>query len=327
MRREPGRHSQLQLRHPDGFTLIEVMVALAILAALSVLTAQSMQTAIANRSKAKAQVARDSSIRDALSVISADVGAAFHHRDIQTAMLNEITNPTPTPGPGGIPPGQQQPPQFSAPQGNPNGSTSAGATPRPTPVNLTGFIGDSESMYFTVLNNVRTLRDAPESDQAKIGYFVKSCKSRTSPGKPSKCLYRAHSPVLDDDVSKPGPAAMLIDNVETFKLRYLGPGHEEPVEQWKTGAQGRDAAAADNFPYAVEITLTIHDRNDPKEKPLTATILAPIRFPNNAEKKDEKANPNGGGTGTGGGNTGPNSTSGTGGGNNGGFGGFGGSGG
>lgn len=248
-----------------GFTLLEVMVALAILAVLSLLTAQSISNGIASRTKFQDEIARESSVQDALRIIQADVSAAFHHRDITIAMLNELkTNPTPgvTPAPD---------------------AASAG-TPHPTPVPMTGFVGTAEAMYFTALNNVRSARDAKESDQAKIAYFVKSCRARgsgsTKNGGQTKCLYRALSPNLDNDVTKTGPETLLLENIEEFKLRYLGPASDEFVESWKTG-EGADPATKDLFPLAVEITLTKHNRADPKDKPYSQTILVPIRFPNN----------------------------------------------
>lgn len=273
-----------------GFTLLEVMVALAILAVLTVMTAQTINSGLANKAKFQADVARESGVRDALSVIQSDVGAAFHHRDILVSMMNELSkkqNPT---GPGSnpndpvggiIPPVQPTPPPV-----NPQGQGGPGLPePRATPVNLTGFVGRSDAMFFTVMNHTRTTRDAKESDQAKVGYFLKDCKSHTSPGKRTKCLIRSLSTSLDDDVTKTGPEAVLLENVEEFSLKYLVPGQEEFAESWKVGAMGREKSDEQNFPLAVQVSLTVHDKNNPKDKPFAASVLAPIRFPNNPNKK------------------------------------------
>lgn len=283
----------MRLRDQSGFTLIEVMVAMAILAALSLLTAQTLKSTIDSRSKIQADIARESSVYDALRIMESDVEAAFHFRDINITMINELATEkpaTPTPPQSGAansptptPPTQPADPNQAA-QPNPFG------TPRPTPAQVTGFVGDAESMYFTVSNHLRTMKDAKESDQAKVGYFLKTCRSRTGKHEPSKCLVRGLSTTLDEDVTKVDSETVLLENVEEFKLRYLGPGHEDYVEQWKTGQNGDDTTR-DNFPYAVEISLRVFNKNVKGEKRFGATVLAPIRFPNNPPKKDPN-NPN-----------------------------------
>jgi prepilin-type N-terminal cleavage/methylation domain-containing protein len=259
-----------------GFTLIEVMVALAILAALSLLTAQTLKSTFDNRVKVESDLNRESQVFDALRIMQNDVGAAFHYRDIQGQI---DTLPAQTTGtPGTTPPPLGTPVATPVPTPGPNG---AAGTPHGTPVDVTGFVGDNKSMYFTVSNHTRTSRDAKESDQAKVGYYLKSCHSRTGKKEASQCLYRAVSPMLDDDVTKIEDETMLLEHVDEFKLRYLGPGHDDYVESWKTGQAGTDAAAKTNFPFAVEITLVTFNKSDKKEKQFGATVLAPLRFPNN----------------------------------------------
>lgn len=199
--------------HCRGFTLIEVMVALAILSMLSLLVAQTMKSSMDNRTRAAAEIARESRVADAIRIIKADVASAFHYRD-----LNSYANPTPTPPVPGVP--------AVAPPNPAN----------PTPKIKTEFVGEKEAMYFTTLSNVRVLQDSPESDQAKVGYFLKSCSSGEARGKrtQSKCLFRSSTPILDEDVTKPGPEVVLLENVEEFKLRYLGPGKEELQDAWRS---------------------------------------------------------------------------------------------
>lgn len=266
-------------RSNAGFTLIEVMIAMAILAMLAILTAQTLKTSVDNRAKVQADMNREAQVYDALRIMQADVAAAFHHRDIMISMINDLNNATPTPAPN---------PQNPPPNPPVNPPAAPAGSPRPTPPQTTGFVGEAESLYFTVSNHQRTLKDAYESDQAKVGYFLKGCKSRTGKNEATKCLFRAVSPLLDEDVTQVGDGVALLEHVEEFKLRYLGPGHEDYVEQWKFGPKaGGDEVAKENFPYAVEITLKIHNKTDKKEKPFGATVLAPIRFPNNPPKKTD----------------------------------------
>ena len=270
----------------SGFSLIEVMIALVILAGLSVLTAQAMKSGIENRESISADLERESKVADAITIIRNDVSNAYHHRDINIRMLNEISKPpTPVPPPP-LAPGQPPPPPPPPPvQPGPNATPAP--TPRATPKIVTQFVGDSESMYFSSLSNVRVLRDSKESDQAKIGYFLKSCRSsnpKTGKESNGRCLMRSISPFLDEDVTKTGDETVLLENVQDFHLRYLGPGHDDYVDSWKSTKEG-DAASKNKFPMAVEVTLTAQDQSDSKDKPVTASALIPLRFPNNPPKK------------------------------------------
>jgi prepilin-type N-terminal cleavage/methylation domain-containing protein len=269
-----------------GFTLLEVMIALAIMAVLSLLSTQAFKSAIDSRAFVSRELNRDSQMADTLRIIRNDIQQAFHYQDIFCKMENDLlTPPTPTPGPNGG--AVQQPPPLQ--QSLVPGGAAPGPTPKPCPVNFTGFIGDKESVYFTALSNVRTLRDSQESDQAKIGYFVKSCRTRGPKPVATQCLYRSVSPILDEDLDKPGQATLLLENVEEFKIRYLGPEREDFVDTWKTGKNGDDISK-DKFPYAIEVTLTIIDHSDPKDRAETQTTLIPIFFQNNPKKKTQSPN-------------------------------------
>lgn len=275
-----------------GFTLLEVMVALAIMAVLGLLTAQAMKSGINNKLLVSGEINRDARLADALRIMRADIAQAFHYQDIFCKMANDLkAQPAPSSSAGA-----QQPPQAPFFPGVPGGSSpgAPGSTPRPCPPEVTGFIGTSEALYFTSVSNVRTIRDSQESDQAKIGYYLKPCKIAGANAKAveSKCLFRAISPILDADIDKPGPETPLVDNVTEFKLRYLGPTKEDYVDSWKTGKNGDDLTK-DKFPYAVEITLTLLDKNDPKDRPASQTILAPIAFENNLKKKTPTPAPSG----------------------------------
>lgn len=297
-----------------GFTLVEVMIALAILAGLSLLTAQAIRSGINNKMMLQDSLARESAVTDALRVIRNDIVSAFHHRPVHITMINEVIAEVRQPAaPAGDPSenqqsraDQQQRSNRQNPQAGRNQQqqqqqltpeqVAALGTPRPTPVPTTGFFGTAESLYFTTLSHVRTIRNSKESDQAQVGYYVEDCKSR-QPAKGAaresvrtRCLYRAFDPQLDDRVEEPGPGTVLVENVTEFKLRYLGPGYEDYVETWKTG-EGGDANTRENFPYAVEVTLTVHNRSDPKDKPFSQTILAPIRFPNNPPPRSGQEQP------------------------------------
>ncbi len=223
-------------------------------------------------------------MREALKLMEKFISLAFHNRDTNTKMLNEINKDlnkplaTPTPVPGINP--VATPPPVATPT----------PSPKTPPKELTAFVGDEKSLYFTSLSNVRLQRDEQSSDQAKIGYFLKSCKSIDSHGQTtsSNCLWRRVSPTLDDHIDTADANAVesvLIENVIDFKLKYFGPVHDEWQNDWKT--TDSDAGKKDNFPYAVDIYLKVQNKNNPKAKAVEMRSIASIHFPNNETKNDQ----------------------------------------
>lgn len=266
-----------------GFTLIEVIVALVILAGLSILTAQAIRSGVENRDQVSGELTREARVSDALNIIRSDVSLAFHHRDVTIRMLNELQKkdapvaPTPDAN-GNVPP---TPPPTPIPE-----NAAPEPTPRPTPTIVTDFVGESNAMYFTSLSNIRVLRDAKESSQAKIGYYLRSCKSvstRTGQPNTSSCLIRSVAPYFDEDVTKTGIETVLLENVLEFNLRYMAVGNDELLDSWKS-KDATEESTKGKFPFAVEVTLSAQDKSDPKDKRVTASALIPIRFPNNPPK-------------------------------------------
>lgn len=284
-----------------GFTLIEIMVALLILAGLSVLMAQSVRSGLQSRQKVQRQIAEESRLRDAMRLLASDVGAAFHHRDYTIASYNKVlelrkkkaaeqkqpgSSPTATPPTGA-------PSPSATPQVAPD--PLASATPMPTPAQLTAFVGNSQQMTFTTRNHIRRYVDAPESDQATIFYYLGSCRSGENNKYLSTCLNRTErvepsndfplGAASEDDVQ----TQVLVPFVTEFKLRYIAAGMSDFTESWDSRAESTDAVTRGNFPDAVEISLTLHNKEDKNSKPQSLTWLAPIRNSNNPDESDKEA--------------------------------------
>lgn len=272
----------MRKRNALGFTLIEVMIAITILAGLTLLTARAMKAGTANKLKFEGDIDREAAVRDALRVIERDINFAYHYRDTYAELMNQAkleskgaANATPTPPPvAGAPvdPGAQLTPEEQT---------------KPVP-QWTGFIGEGSSIYFSSLSNVRLHQDSQESDQAEIGYYTRNCKSSDGTGKTSTCLIRSVAPYIDDDLEKGGKETVLLENVVSFKLRYVGPGFEEWQTAWATKTAKRNEGT-DLFPYAVEIYLKTHNKENPKDKPFEMGAVAALRFPNNDPRKEADA--------------------------------------
>lgn len=257
-----------------GFTLIEVMITLAILGTLTVLAAQAIQQAIQAKVKLQGQLDDVSRVRDAMRLLERDINLAFHYRDVEKEIEDLIkkkdqppgTVPTPgVPVTGFVPPLNQEP---------------AREVPRRDPE--THFIGNEEALDFVTLNNARTVRNSRQADFVEVGYTLKDCKS-ISTGETTKCLWRRTSPFVDLDVTKGGDELPLLENVSEFKLRYIGKGKQDWVRDWRTDSGG-DAATKGRFPTAVEISLTVEKKNGTKSKKYSMQVIASVHFPNNPEE-------------------------------------------
>lgn len=281
-----------------GFTLVEVIITMTILAFISIFLAQSMQSALSSKKKIQGRVDRDSKLRDALSVLRNDIKLSFNYRDINVELYNEAqkerekrkkekktisTSSTTTGGDS-----------TSGEGSSGDGSTGSVDKPDTAATNTeenkpfvpkeqkiyTQFQGQADNLHFTSLSLPRVQANAQTSNQSEVSYFLKDCRGRLNKDHQSKCLWRRTSAVIDEDLTTGGNEMALLEDVTEFKLRYLGPGTEgEWRDDWMSG-EGGDAITKNKFPDAVEISIEVQDK-DTKENPISMTVVAPIRFPNN----------------------------------------------
>lgn len=277
------------MKSQRGMTLIEVMVSLAILSFLAVYTSNAIRNALSSKTRIQKNIDLQATLRDALKVMERDINLAFQFRDPNLTLYNQAVQEREQRLQQGQQQGQQQ-------KNQPGGGPPPPPTPfaqaekleqRPIPI-LTQFVGEKEQLSFTSLSNVRMRADDKTSSAAEIGYYLKNCRRRTSQAKSSSCLWRRVSPYIGTDVTKGGSETVLLENVEHFELRYLGPGREEEwVDFWASNERGDDTTRF-KFPYAVEITLEISDpnvREGKKPKTFRMTQVAAIRNPGNLKNQ------------------------------------------
>lgn len=281
-----------------GFTLIEVMIAVTIMAFLSIMTADAIRSEIKSKAKYEKQIQTQAQLRDALEVMIRDINLAFHYRDFNAELYNaawqeriksaEGANGSSSQDQDGQQDGQTDQNQNQGQDQNQRlAELKAQYKPKKPPV-VTRFYGEEDQLFFTSLSNVRTQANQPQSRQLKVAYYVKQCRGLVNKKKSSRCLIRRTSPILDDDVTNDnttnkGTETVLLEDVTSFHLRYLGPGFDnEWVESWKSDKDVTDDRTRSKFPFAVEITLGIKDPQHGKDKSFKRTVVAEIRFPNNA---------------------------------------------
>lgn len=280
------------MRSQSGMTLIEILVALGLMSVLTIYIASSINQGATSKVKIEKDIARYSVVRDALKIMEADINRSFNYRDINIELYNEAMKERQkrqqearnNRGSSTIPEGEEE----DASDPDPVQEVEP-FTPREYTI-LTHFIGNSDQMHFTSLNNVRTTAGVIQSDQMEVGYYLESCRNRIDKRKQSQCLWRRKSSILDDDVEQGGTNTVLLENVNSMKLRFLeGPSREQLQPQWKsdwnsTGA--KEPRLTNHFPVAVEITLDVQNKNERGGKKTAMTLVASIRNPNNPKPQD-----------------------------------------
>jgi prepilin-type N-terminal cleavage/methylation domain-containing protein len=269
-----------------GFTLIEVLIAVAIMSTLGLLAAQTIKQAITQKKIIQEIVNDTSRLRDGVKIFEKDVQLIYHHRDWEKEIIDLAKKTKKAKTTPGGPAGAGTPAAPAIPQFDANGNViteqpeAPVEAPRKDPV--TNFIGKENEVHFVTMNTGRILKDMPQADFIEVGYSVKECTTFTGK-KTSKCLYRRVSPWVDDDVTKGGDEFVLIENVTEFALRYLGRGKQDWNKDWRSD-QGGDGATKGNFPWLVEISITYQKEADKAEsKKHSMQLVIPIHFPNNKD--------------------------------------------
>lgn len=258
-----------------GFSLLEILIVLGILAVMALIASRAIKGALLNKSKIDARLKTETVVFDALRIIATDVERAFHYQYALYELDRQVVL-------------QQQRAQGQAQAQGGGGQPQAFAAnndftlPAP-PERLTQFIGKGEQLHFTTLNHQRTTANSQESNQAEVGYYLADCKSRIT-DKTSRCLWRRSSSVIDNDVTRGGPATPLVEHVSQLKFDYLSedPNDKEWKSDWLSDNNG-NANTQNMFPSMVRIFLEVHDKNNKGIGKFSQTIITTVRFPNNID--------------------------------------------
>jgi len=119
---------------------------------------------------------------------------------------------------------------------------------------ITAFIAQQDATFdridFASLTHRRLENDARESDQCEIGYFVSK-----DPEKPEKMdLVRREQTPIDQEFKRGGVVNVLVEDVESFDLRFLDPISGLWIETWDTTAT---TGQLNRIPLAVRVSLTL----------------------------------------------------------------------
>ncbi len=131
----------------------------------------------------------------------------------------------------------------------------------------TAFVGkDSgfgDRVNFTSVSHTRIYRDAKESDQNEISYFLTG-----HPTGEGKVLARRMQPRIDDKFDEGGRVEIMLEDVLEFELSYLDAVNWEWQPSWdtKTGS-----GQVNRLPAQVRIKLTVPGIANAREKEVFGT--------------------------------------------------------
>ena len=95
--------------------------------------------------------------------------------------------------------------------------------------------GDRDSLLFATMAHGRAVRDARESDQSVVEYFVDS--DPEVPGE--QALFRREKLRIDDEPDRGGVKSLLLHHVVAFDVEYWDWQKQEWVRDWSTAPGDR----------------------------------------------------------------------------------------
>ena len=223
------RSSRLRQR---GMTLIEMMVALAVMGMVAVLVYGVMDSLSRGKKAEGMRSERAHAGREALARIVRDLSSAYlsMHVPLNLALVTQKT----------------------------------------------AFVGRSSSPYdridFTAFAHQRTTRDAKESDQCEVGYFVVA-----DPNVDGKMdLVRREQTPIDIDPLKGGIVNVIAEDVAEFDVRFLEPMTGQWLETWdSTQIMGQP----NRIPLEVDIRLSLNGVGDGPKFVYATKVFLPMQQP------------------------------------------------
>jgi general secretion pathway protein J len=209
-----------------GLTLVEVLVAIAVLAMIAVLIYSAFSAITRGKNNASNYAERYRLARIATSRMSRELAAAY---------LSAHIAPTPA-----------------------------------LVTRTTAFLGAARRVDFNAFAHRRVVKDAHESDQCELSYFVGN-----DPKKPGQLdLLRREQAIPDDQPGKGGVVQILVDDIDTFDLKYLDPLSGLWTDTWDSTSA---AAQLGRMPMQVEITLIM--KGGAGGSPIRMRTKTPIMIP------------------------------------------------
>jgi len=212
-----------------GFTLLEVILAVAVLAVVGTMVYGGFSQTALNKARVEEDVDHSRIVHMALERMA---------RELTMAFVSTHTNPS-----------------------------------LDLRVVETAFIGKDngkdDRVDFTSFSHRRLYRNARESDQNEISYFV----TQHPDDRDVQVLARREQNRIDEDPRRGGKSQILVENIEEFNLEYFDPLLSDWVQAWDT----EDVLAQPNrLPTQIRILLSV---KDPRRRGETQTFGTRVTIP------------------------------------------------
>jgi general secretion pathway protein J len=212
-----------------GFTLLEVILAVAVLAVVGTMVYGGFSQTALNKARVEEDVDHSRIVHMALERMA---------RELTMAFVSTHTNPS-----------------------------------LDLRVVETAFIGKDngkdDRVDFTSFSHRRLYRNARESDQNEISYFV----TQHPDDRDVQVLARREQNRIDEDPRRGGKSQILVENIEEFNLEYFDPLLSDWVQTWDT----EDVLAQPNrLPTQIRILLSV---KDPRRRGETQTFGTRVTIP------------------------------------------------
>lgn len=216
----------------DGMTLIEAMISIAILAIVTTVVYGGLSQTMRNKRRVEEQLDHSHVIRVTMERIV---------RELQQAFVSVHVNPSA---------------QLQA--------------------MLTTFHGYREGrasrIDFTSFSHRRLFRDAHESDQNELSYFV----ARHPDDHDKRVLVRREANRIDDQPGRGGQLMILVEDVHDFKLEYLDAQSLDWLDSWDGGPNGDHPNL---LPAQVRVTLEVdHPFRRGRTERFVTRVSIPITY-------------------------------------------------
>lgn len=201
-----------------GFSLMEVMIAVAIVAFITAVLGGTMVRQLDAKELISTYAERQNTARIAMLRMA---------REISTAFLSK---------------------HYSC-------------TERRTETLFKGRSGNREPLLFTAFGHYKWRRDAHESDQSEISYFIESDPLDST----KKALFRRESRRITDDPGDTGQEYVLAHDIENLELSFYNSETDSWEDEWDTTRSEKRF----RLPLFVKITLTLPMPNKAKSQTFT----------------------------------------------------------
>jgi general secretion pathway protein J len=215
------------MRRQRGMTMIEVLIALAVLAMIVTSVWSGFRGTIDGMAAAEAVQMRYAIVRVGLTRMQSELGMAYLSFN---RPLDDVR-------------------QYTLLDGVDNGK--------------------QDDLTFSSFSHLRMRKDANESDQSVIQYFIEKDPEdarRTH-------LFRRESRRLSgdraDELDEYFPAYIVIEDVEEFDVQYWDDRQREWLDEWRTT---RNDMQPDRLPPRVKIRLVVRDGGDAVQFVAQATL-------------------------------------------------------